>query len=62
MHVHCPAQTEGLGSELDVQVTNCDLGHDIRVHVIMVILHILFFSYYLVCSSVYITQNLIKQH
>jgi len=32
-HTACPGDTGGLGTELDVQVTDGDLGHGVRVHI-----------------------------
>ena len=33
-HTACPGHTGGLGTELDVQVTDVDLGHSVRVHMV----------------------------
>ena len=33
-HTACPGRTGGLGTELDVQVTDGDLDHIVRVHIL----------------------------
>ena len=36
-HTACPGRTGGLGTELDVQVTDGDMGHCILVHLLSLV-------------------------